>query len=98
MLPFEDRYSRQRRLAEVGPEGQLRLQAAQVRLSAHPDADIERDYLVRAGVTPLELGPDATVPSFPWASSFEFAAPLGVARGAWSALYQIRTALAADPR
>lgn len=98
MLPFEDRYSRQRRLAEVGPEGQLRLLSARVLLSAHPDADIEKDYLVRAGVTPLELDPEATTPSFPWTSFFEFAAPLGVARGAWCALYQIRTALAADPR
>ena len=35
MLPFEDRYSRQRRLVEVGPDGQRRLEQTELVLAGH---------------------------------------------------------------
>ena len=106
MLPFEDRYTRQRRLAEVGPEGQLRLQRQRLAIARHADVELELDYLRRAGVQQvtvlpagvLQVGADAeqSALEFPWAAQFQFSGPLGVARGAWSALARIRAALAAN--
>jgi hypothetical protein len=93
MLPFEDRFTRQRRLREVGAEGQRRLGASRMVLVAHADSDIERDYLERAGVTRLDLDPHGSLPAFPWADAFEFSAAGSVARGAWYALARIRNAL-----
>jgi hypothetical protein len=97
MLPFEDRYSRQRRLVEVGPDGQRRLEQTELVLAAHADADIEREYLTRAGVTRLGLAAEGAAPEFPWSHHFRFSAPLSVARGAWCALSRIRTALGHEP-
>jgi hypothetical protein len=97
MLPFEDRYSRQRRLAEVGPEGQARLCSARLRVAPYPHLDVEVEYLSRAGVSVVV---DATVPaaSFPFADWFEHPAARGVAEGAWCALSRIKHELAADAR
>ena len=96
MLPFEDRFTRQRRLDEVGPEGQRQLEQTAMVLARHADADLEREYLERAGVRQLTFDPAASQPEFPWSEQFQFAGPLGVARGAWSALSRIRAALARD--
>lgn len=98
MLPFEDRYTRQRRLEEVGPDGQHRLEAARLTLASHESSDLEREYLTRAGVGHLGTDTEATPPSFPWDALFEFSAPLSVARGAWCALFHIRSVLLAEPR
>ena len=96
MLPFEDRYTRQRRLEEVGPEGQRRLEQAAMVLARHADADLEREYLERAGVRQLSFDPTLSPAEFPWSEHFQFAGPLAVARGAWSALSRIRAVLARD--
>jgi len=106
MLPFEDRYTRQRRLEEVGPEGQLRLERQSLAIARHADVELELDYLRRAGVQQVtvhqvggqQVGADAeqSALDFPWAAQFQFSGPLGVARGAWSALARIRAVLAAD--
>ena len=101
MLPFEDRYTRQRRLAEVGPEGQLRLERQRLTIARHADVELELDYLRRAGVqqvTVREVTADAqqSALDFPFAAQFQFDGPLAVARGAWSALARIRAALAAN--
>jgi len=96
MLPFEDRYSRQRRLPEVGPEGQARLSQARFEVAPHPDVDLELDYLGRAGVAAAVLAPDAVPLVFPWSGCFEHAAALGVARGAWCALARLRSELSLD--
>jgi hypothetical protein len=98
MLPFEDRYTRQRRLEEVGPEGQRQLEQTAMVLAPHADADLEREYLERAGVRQLTFAPAASAPEFPWPEQFQFAGPLGVARGAWSALSRIRAVLARNRR
>ncbi|HKO89638.1 MAG TPA: hypothetical protein VJU61_00705 [Polyangiaceae bacterium] len=97
MLPFEDRYSRQRRLVEVGPEGQRRLEQTELVLAPHADTDVEREYLTRAGITRIGQAPEGTAPVFPWSHHFRFSAPLAVARGAWCALSQIRVALGREP-
>lgn len=98
MLPFEDRLTRQRRLPEVGARGQERLCAAELSVAPHPDVDVELDYLGRAGVASAQLDPAAELLAFPLAASFEHAAALGVARGAWCALARIRSELGLDPR
>jgi len=97
MLPFEDRYSRQRRLAEVGPKGQERLRQAQLRVADHPDVELELDYLARAGAVELRVDPAAPALAFPWTAWFEHDAALGVARGAWCALSRIRGELGVAP-
>lgn len=97
MLPFEDRFSRQRRLPEVGAEGQRRLASRVLTVAPHPDVEIERDYLERAGVAGTRVDGDAPLLSFPFAEHFQFAAALSVARGAWCALDRIRGALAVRP-
>ena len=98
MLPFEDRYSRQRRLPEVGAEGQRRLAQTRLTLAEHAGVQVEQDYLVRAGVASAEPAAAAPGLDFPWTDEFEFAASRDLARGAWSALYRIREALGVGSR
>ena len=93
MLPFEDRYTRQRRLPEVGPGGQERLCAAHLTIPSHPDVALELDYLARAGVTSVAVDASLAAPEFPLAGWFEHGAALSVARGAWCALTRIKAAL-----
>jgi hypothetical protein len=97
MLPFEDRFSRQRRLPEVGADGQRRLASRVVPVAPHPDVELERDYLQRAGLAGTRLDSETRALPFPFAAHFEFAAALSVARGAWCALARIREALAVRP-
>jgi hypothetical protein len=97
LLPFEDRFSRQRRLPEVGADGQRRLGSRVLSLAPHADVDVERDYLERSGVAGTRIDGQATELPFPFAEHFEFQAPLSVARGAWYALHRIRHALGIRP-
>jgi hypothetical protein len=97
MLPFEDRYTRQRRLPEVGPIGQERLSRARFRVAPHPDVELELDYLARAGAEAVQVDPAAPALPFPWSACFEHAAALGVARGAWCALSRIKRELGLEP-
>jgi hypothetical protein len=92
MLPFEDRYSRQRKLPEVGPRGQERLARTPLTVAPRvPGSDLfELCYLLRAGVesvTVSNLRPEA-----PSAHErvFRFAAPRALAVGALGALSQLR--------
>ena|SRR5690606_37056816 len=98
MLPFEDRYTRQRRLPEVGPTGQERLRQAELSVAGHPDVELELDYLARAGVGSATVDPAAPSLPFPWTAWFEHEAALGVARGAWCALSRIKRELGLAPR
>src|SRR5688572_26249912 len=98
MLPFEDRYSRQRRLPEVGSSGQERLCATELLIAEHPDVELELDYLARAGLRRATVEPAGVVLAFPWAEWFEHDAALGVARGAWCALSRIKSELDIDSR
>jgi hypothetical protein len=98
MLPFEDRYSRQRRLPEVGPSGQERLGAARLRIAPHDDVELELDYLVRAGLVQTTVDPRAVPLDFPWPAWFEHEAALAVARGAWCALARVKRELGLGSR
>lgn len=93
MLPFEDRYSRQRRLPEVGPHGQRRLATLTLLLAEHEGAVVERDYLLRSGVADARCSESGERLDFPFGDWFEFAAPRALANGAWCALHRIRRAL-----
>ncbi len=63
MLPFEDRYTRQRQLREVGLAGQQRLQASLAVLGTTRADVVAGDYLQRAGVK-VQLRP-VTEPTTP---------------------------------
>lgn len=93
MLPFEDRHSRQRRLAEVGIEGQAKLAATKILLAEHEGVQIEREYLLRAGVADASVEGRAERVEFPFSAWFEYAAPRALAAGAWCALTRIRRVL-----
>ena len=89
---MDDRYDRQRRLAEVGPEGQRAIEASCARLPAGPAATVALSYLVRAGVSRASIERAASEP-FTHAAAFRFAAPRAVAEGADCALRQLKAAL-----
>lgn len=104
MLPFEDRYTRQRQLVEVGIEGQTRLARSPYKLAEYGPrslvaAQVATDYLQRAGVqvivsdTTLEpklVGHETQALTL---ASFRFEGPLQVATGALAALDHIRSVL-----
>lgn len=93
MLPFEDRYSRQRRLPEVGGRGQLALQQAHPSLHTHAGSTVEQDYLRRSGIVSFAAEETTPPPVFLHACYFEFTGPLHVAQGACQALAVIRETL-----
>ncbi len=98
MLPFQDRYSRQRKLPEVGQRGQQRIEALRVVVRGGPEALIELAYLERAGAQHVEFepGPAGSLPDWPHRGHFTHSGPQHVAAGAWMALRRIRQALEAD--
>lgn len=95
MLPFEDRYSRQRKLPEVGPNGQQALTHASLRVGPRvPGSEIfELCYLLRAGVSQVTLSNLCAEPSSAHERAFRFAAPRALAIGALGALTQLRREL-----
>lgn len=92
-----DRYTRQRRLTEVGDTGQRRLEAARVHVRGNEGALVETAYLARAGVSAVSLTPLAPPEPFAHGGAFRFGATRAVASGAWRALAKIRRALEMDP-
>lgn len=92
MLPFEDRFSRQRRLPEVGPEGQRRIEQSRLQVPRHPGRAIELEYLSRAGVRQLE-STDKQPEPFPFEQQFTFAASAQTARGCYGALTRLKSIL-----
>lgn len=92
MLPFEDRFSRQRRLTEVGEEGQQKLQGHSCCVALTPSGEIAAEYLSRSGVV-VTRAEGTPVPAFPFADTFLNLAPRQIAEGAWQALAEIRNCL-----
>lgn len=101
MSDFEERFSRQVRLAEVGLAGQTRLAHSSLVVCQGPEAadrtaaEIEEAYLQRAGVgrTVIE---STSAPPFSHAEHFRHEQCRQVATGAWRALDQIKRVLAAE--
>lgn len=110
MLPFEDRYTRQRQLPEVGLQGQTRLEQSAYRpTTVLPSLAqvVATDYLRRAGVA-VQANPEAANPvpadaqgpaAEPVPSPlehFRFSGPRDVAWGALTALNHVRAVLALE--
>jgi hypothetical protein len=102
MLPFEDRYTRQRQLADVGGSGQTRLQQSSFQLDERDDLPplarvVAADYLQRAGVRielgASQLGTQTQGKRPPPLTHFQFDGPTQVALGALTALAHIRSVL-----
>lgn len=95
MLPFEDRYSRQRKLPEVGPQGQLALANASLQVSSRLAGSelFELCYLQRAGVARVTSSDSHLDLPSAHAQAFQFAAPRALAVGALGALAQLRRTL-----
>jgi hypothetical protein len=102
MLPFEDRYTRQRQLREVGLKGQLQIAALVARLPGDKVGEVAALYLKRAGAQVETLDAEAvrTAPppanaavAFPYAEEFRFQAARELAAGCHLALALIRKQL-----
>lgn len=89
----EDRYTRQRRLREVGDAGQARIAAARLAVQDRDGALVEAMYLYRAGVERVDITPRAGAEPFAHADVFRFAAAGNVGAGAWRALEKLRAVL-----
>jgi hypothetical protein len=92
----EDRFSRQKKLAEVGEAGQARVAAAsyEVRGPDGAENDVELTYLERAGALRVVRLPEEAPRAFSHEGAFRFQASREVAAGAWRALVQLKAALA----
>ncbi|HEX6273388.1 MAG TPA: hypothetical protein VFZ53_10115 [Polyangiaceae bacterium] len=82
----EDRYTRQRRLREIGDAGQARIEAAAVTIAGGPGALVELVYLHRAGVGRATLDALSRAPAFPHAAAFRHPAATRHAAASWRAL------------
>ena len=93
MNPLEDRYSRHRRLASFGAEGQRRLESTLFCVGTGAGATVQLSYLCRAGAQRLSIGQQYREPAFRHAEQFAFSVARDYANGAWRAIGQIEEAL-----
>jgi len=96
MIDDGDRYSRQRRLPEVGDAGQTLIAGATLEVHGRDGAIIETEYLYRAGVERLSISPNLEPEHFSHERHFRFFASRRVGAGAWRALTKIRRVLAPE--
>jgi hypothetical protein len=96
MIDDADRYSRQRRLPEIGDAGQARIAAITAHVRGRDGAIIETEYLYRAGVERLGISPDLEPESFVHERHFRFFAARRIGAGAWRALGKLKRALAPE--
>lgn len=101
MLPFEDRFTRQRQLREVGLAGQVRLEASAIVVGYGVADSVAADYLERAGVqvtrdASLELVSGACAESRVAATACTFLGPANYLAGALTALNHVRSVLGLD--
>jgi hypothetical protein len=92
-----DRFTRQRRLPEVGAAGQARIAAAEIELSSSDGAMEELAYLCRAGVERVSVSSNVEPRPFAHEGAFRFAESRAVAAGAWRALGELRRILEVEP-
>lgn len=96
MSDAPDRYSRQRRLAEVGDAGQARIERARAEVFGTDGALTEVSYLARAGIGSVTVLPNVKPTPFLHASSFRHDATRAFGAGAWRALATLRAALGVE--
>jgi len=82
-------YDRQLRLAEVGELGQEKICAARFEVAPGASAEIELDYLRRAGAR-AEIASAREAEACPHAAAFGFEASRSIGEGAWRALHKLR--------
>jgi hypothetical protein len=87
VLPFEDRYTRQRQVREVGVLGQARIEALTTELPMDAAGAVAAVYLRRAGVKQLLDLPEPSLEQM-------LISPADVAAGCRLALQHLRAALA----
>jgi len=92
MTEVDERYTRQVRLPEVGASGQARIAEATLSVGQGAAAQVEREYLERAGVRHI-LTRELELQPFAHAQHFSHAGCREVARGAWLALRELRALL-----
>ena len=92
-----DRYTRQRRLREIGDAGQARLHAASVTIGGRADSMVELVYLERAGVGSVTIDSLAAPRAFAHAAVFQHDAARRHAASAWRALRSIVEIVGAIP-
>ena len=92
----DDRYTRQRRLREIGDAGQQRLFASNVSIGGGPEAVVELIYLHRAGVGAVAIDGFAEARAFVHANLFRHAAARHHAAASWRALRTLVELVRAD--
>jgi hypothetical protein len=93
----DDRYSRQRRLPQVGDAGQARLGQAALSVAAGPAALYELTYLLRAGVGVVAVEGWRVAEPFVHHAHFRHRAARLLGAGSWRALGKINRILSAAP-
>jgi hypothetical protein len=88
-----DRYTRQRRLPEIGDAGQRRLEAADAVVRGLDGADVELRYVTGAGLRHVVHDAAAAPLAFAHAALFAFPSSRRVGAGAWRALCTLKRAL-----
>ncbi|HEX2732385.1 MAG TPA: hypothetical protein VHM70_12295 [Polyangiaceae bacterium] len=96
MLPFEDRYTRQRQLPEIGLQGHERIRAHRAVVGSDAASPSAKLYLQRAGVALFDCGDSAEQHS-EIARIFEFEAARRFGLGCWRALSEVGRALGLEP-
>jgi hypothetical protein len=93
-----DRYARQRLLAALGDRGQERIARTTFVVSSEPSfaAEVEREYLIRAGAQQFAAPAAARTP-FAHAAAFKHESAREFAEGAWHALAQLSRILEHSP-
>jgi len=86
---MSDRFTRQRRLAEVGELGQARIQNAVAHVAKTPAGAVAALYLSRAGVQRIETTEVTEPAEFTHTASFRHPASRQIAEGSWRALTAI---------
>jgi hypothetical protein len=94
---MSDRFTRQERLAEVGPAGQARLARARVVVRNDASGAVAAEYLERAGDGSVERSAAASAPDFAHAHVFRHPAARDVGEGAWRALREMLATLERSP-
>jgi hypothetical protein len=92
----DERTSRQRRLVEVGPLGQARIESASFQVPADDAGGVETEYLRRAGAGDVRSGGQRA--PFVHAEMFGFESCRTVAHGAFAALGKLKSALELERR
>jgi hypothetical protein len=92
----DDRYTRQRRLREIGDAGQARLLAASVSIPGGAEAVAELVYLHRAGVGSVSIDALSRPEAFVHAAEFRHEAARRHAASAWRALRTICAVVGTD--